>query len=101
MNQNQQISPLKRAIIVGNLQDGATQRQVAIRYGVSQSAVSKIALKFRRTGDVKNLPKSGRRRVTTAREDVHVTTTASRNRRLSGKNLFQFVLQDESIERME
>ena len=51
-----EISQTQRAIIIGKLQSGLKQRVIAQQHGITQSAVSKIKLKFIRTGDVKNKP---------------------------------------------
>ena len=82
------LSELTRAMIIGRLQSGRNQYEVARFFGVSQSAVSKIKHKFMETNGVKDRPRSGRPRVTTRREDVFLTTQASRNRRLTGFYFF-------------
>ena len=41
---------MQRAIFIGKLQSGLKQRVIAQQHGITQSAVSKIKLKFIRTG---------------------------------------------------
>ena len=52
------VSLQDRALIMGQIQQGAKQRDVAIRFGVSQGYISKLAQKFRRTNSVDNLPRT-------------------------------------------
>ena len=54
------ISNLKRAMIVGRLQAGQGQVEIARYFGVSQSAVSKLKRKFIETNYVKDRPRPGR-----------------------------------------
>ena len=64
-----EVTPLQRAIAIGQLQAGRRQRDVAMSIGVTQSAISKLWTKYRRTGDVKDCPRAGRPKVTTVGED--------------------------------
>ena len=84
------LTELTRAMIIGRLQTGQKQSDVARFFGVSQAAVSKIKQKFVETNDVKNRPRSGRPRVTTPQEDNFVRTQASRNRRHTGYITFLY-----------
>ena len=47
------LTELTRAMIIGRLQTGQKQSDVAIFFGVSQAAVSKIKQKFVEANDVK------------------------------------------------
>jgi transposase len=40
--------------------EGKTQQQIADLVGCNQSAISRLIVKYNKTGDVKNLPRSGR-----------------------------------------
>ena len=55
----------ERAIIVGKLQGCLKQKHISQQHGISPSALHKIKYKIIRTGDVKNLPRSGKPKVTT------------------------------------
>ena len=71
-------------MIIGRLQTGQKQSDVARFFGVSQAAVSKIKQIYLETNDVKNRTRSGRPRVTTPQEDNFLRTQASQNRRYTG-----------------
>ena len=81
------LNEVQRAIAIGQLQAGKKQIEVARAMGVSQQAISALAKKFRATGIVKDLPRPGRPRVTTEREDRSIIATARENPFFSGKNL--------------
>ena len=65
-----------RAMPIGHLEAGVSQRQMAQTFGVSESMISKLKVKFRETGDVKDRPRTGRPRKTTAPKDRFITLTA-------------------------
>ena len=56
-----------RARVIGHLKAGCNQRDVVVLLGVSQSTLSKLRLRYRDTHDVKDMPTSGRPRITTDR----------------------------------
>ena len=56
-----------RARVIGHLEAGWKQRDVAALLGVSQSTLSKLRLRYRDTHDVKDMPTSGRPHITTDR----------------------------------
>lgn len=49
-----------RGLVLKWANEGKTQQQVADLVGCNQSAVSRLIVKYRKTGSVKNLPRSGR-----------------------------------------
>ena len=61
------------------LQGGNTQRNVAVRLGVSQSVVGRLWQRYQATNSVRNRPRSGRPRSTTNREDRYITNMADVN----------------------
>lgn len=81
------LSPLDRARALGQLEAGMKQRDVAARFGVSQSAIAKLKKRFRDTGDVKDKPRSGRPRVTTPQTDRYISNSVLRNRRVSARTM--------------
>ena len=68
------------ARIVQLLEDGQSQRQVAMRFEISQSVVSRIWTRFRETGRYTQRPGQGRHRMTTPQEDRYLRIIARRNR---------------------
>ena len=74
LNQNatwsdSRVSNLDRALIVGQIQSGASTRTVALRFNIANYSVNIIYNKYLETQDVKDLPRSGRPRCTTQHED--------------------------------
>ena len=63
------LSNQNRAIAIGLLQAGTPVKEVARRVDVSPKAIRKLREKFHNTGEVRDMPKSGRPRATTNRED--------------------------------
>ena len=49
-----------RELVIKWNNEGKTQQQIADLVGCSQSAVSRLIVKHEKTGEVKNLPRSGR-----------------------------------------
>ena len=58
-----------------------------MRFNVHKSTISRLVRKHPRTGDVKDLPKPGRSRVTTRQEDNLIATRTARNRRTTATEL--------------
>ena len=66
--------------IIGLSEMGVKQEDIAQRFGVNQSVVSRLISKHAATGDVADRPRSGRPKVTTPREDRRIINLARRNR---------------------
>jgi len=66
------ISYEKRARIYALVQEGYPSRYIEKKENVSQSSVVRIARKVRTTGSVKDLPKSGRQRIFTGRDERNI-----------------------------
>lgn len=49
-----------RELVLKWKKDGKTQQEIADLIGCNQSAVSRLIVKYKKTGNVKNLPRSGR-----------------------------------------
>jgi transposase len=49
-----------RELVLKWKKEGKTQQQIADLIGCNQSAVSRLIVKYKKTGDVKNIPRSGR-----------------------------------------
>ena len=66
------------------LEAGVPVKDVARRLGVSPNAIRKLRAKFQETGDVEDLPRSGRPRVTSVRQDMSIVNKAETRRKLTG-----------------
>src|ERR1700722_9224102 len=84
-HRSNRLSEGDRGRAVGMREMGASFREIASKLGCSPSSVHAIMKKWGKKGDVKDLPKSGRPRKTTSREDRHIEFTSLQNRRLTGK----------------
>ncbi|GFV65864.1 HTH_Tnp_Tc3_2 domain-containing protein [Trichonephila clavipes] len=69
--------------VVGRLEGGQTQAEVAQAIGVSQSVISRIWNRFLETGSAGRRPGQGRRRATTPNEDRYSVLTARRHRNMN------------------
>ena len=61
------------------LQNGRTQRDAAVAFGVSQTCIRNIWNRFQDTGSFTRRPGSGRPRVTDARDDRYINLLTRRN----------------------
>ncbi|GFX17900.1 transposable element Tcb2 transposase [Trichonephila clavipes] len=75
--------------VVGRLEGGQTQTEVAQVIGVSQSGISRIWNGFLETGSAGRRPGQGRRRATTPNEDRYLVLTARRHRNMNATLLQQ------------
>ena len=85
--QIRQLNIEDRGRAIAWLQGGNTQRNVAVRLGVSQSVVDRLWQRFQATNSVRNRPRSGRPRSTTNREDRYITNMALRQRTTTARRL--------------
>ena len=74
------MSNLDRARALGQLQAGQSSRRVAMAFNTSRQSIDRIRQRFAASGDVKDLPRSGRTRATNRAEDQLITNTTLRNR---------------------
>ncbi|GFX88233.1 transposable element Tcb2 transposase [Trichonephila clavipes] len=75
--------------LVGTLEGGQTQAEVAQAIGVSQSVISRIWNHFLETGSTGRRPGQGRRRATTPNEDRYLVLTDRRHRNMNATLLQQ------------
>ncbi|GFS74967.1 HTH_Tnp_Tc3_2 domain-containing protein [Trichonephila clavipes] len=69
--------------VVGRLEGGQTQAEVAKAIGVSQNVISRIWNRFLETGSAGRRSGQGRRRATTPNEDRYLVLTAQRHRNMN------------------
>ncbi|GFV10612.1 HTH_Tnp_Tc3_2 domain-containing protein [Trichonephila clavipes] len=89
MSQRSHLTDLEAWRVVGRLEGGQTQAEVAQTIGVSQSVISRIWNRFLETGSVGRRPAQGRRRATTPNEDRYLVFTAPRHRNMNATLLQQ------------
>ena len=70
----------KRNQAIGMLAVGVTKSEVERRLNCHPSTIARLFRRYRQTGTVKDLPKSGRPRITTRRQDIHIRVTHLRDR---------------------
>ncbi|GFW95506.1 transposable element Tcb1 transposase [Trichonephila clavipes] len=75
--------------VVGRLEGGQTQDEVAQAIGVSQSVISRIWNRFLETGSTGRRPGQGRRRATMPNEDLYLVLTTRRHRNMNATLLQQ------------
>ncbi|GFT83079.1 transposable element Tcb2 transposase [Trichonephila clavipes] len=89
MSQRSHLTDSEAWRVVGRLEGGQTQAEVAQAIGVSQSVISRIWNRFLETGSAGRRPGQGRRRATTPNEDRHIMLTARGHRNMNATLLKQ------------
>ncbi|GFU77433.1 transposable element Tcb2 transposase [Trichonephila clavipes] len=89
MSRRSHLTDLEVWRVVGELDGGQTQAEVAQAIGVSQSVISRIWNRFLETGSAGRRPGQSRRRATTPNEDRHLVLTARRHRNMNATLLQQ------------
>lgn len=74
------LSQSQRLRAVGMVQAGLRHSDVAARFGVTRTTITRLVTRYRLHGNVNDLPRSGRPRVTTPRQDRRIRTLHLRNR---------------------
>ncbi|GFS50662.1 transposable element Tcb2 transposase [Trichonephila clavipes] len=83
MSQRSHLTDSEAWRVVGRLEGGQTQAEVAQAIGVSQSVIYRIWNRFLETGSAGRRSRQGRRRVTTPNEDRYLVLTARRHRNMN------------------
>ncbi|GFV70726.1 transposable element Tcb2 transposase [Trichonephila clavipes] len=89
MSQRRHLTDSEAWRVVGRLEGGQTQAEVAQAIGVSQSVISRIWNRFLETGSAGRRPGQGRRRATTPHEEHYLVLTARRHRNMNATLLQQ------------
>lgn len=74
------LDPASRNIVIGRLQAGQSQIEVARQFNIHQSSISRLWLRFRQTGSTQDRPRTGRPRITTPAQDRFIRLFHLRNR---------------------
>ena len=75
----------RRQMAIGMLNADMTAREVARQFNVRESTISCLKTRYQLTGDVKDMPRSGRPRKTSLAEDRYIVVTSRRNRFMSSR----------------
>ena len=78
------LSETDRSRALGCIDAGMRSREIARRFRTSHQTINRIMQRYRHSGQFKDLPRSGRPRVTTRAEDRYVTNVVARNRFVTG-----------------
>ncbi|GFV51794.1 transposable element Tcb2 transposase [Trichonephila clavipes] len=89
MSQRNHLTESEAWRVVGRLEGGQTQAEVAQAIGVSQSMIYRIWNSFLETGSAGRRPGQGRRRASTPNEDRYLVLTARRHRNMNATLLQQ------------
>ncbi|GFW96822.1 transposable element Tcb2 transposase [Trichonephila clavipes] len=89
MSQRSDVTDSEAWRVVGRLEGGQTQAEVAQAIGVSQSVISRIWNRFLETESAGRRPRQGRRQTTTPNEDRYLVLTARRHRNMNATLLQQ------------
>ncbi|GFS83318.1 transposable element Tcb2 transposase [Trichonephila clavipes] len=89
MSQRSHLTDSEAWRVVGRLEGGQTQAEVAQAIGVSQSVISRIWNRFLETGSAGRRPGQDRRQATTPNEDRFLVLTARRHRNMNATLLQQ------------
>ena len=80
------INLLTRELVLKWKNEGKTQQQIAALIGCEQSSVSRLIVKFKKTGSVKNLPRSGRPTPLTKKTLAKIKAEFEKEARAANKN---------------
>ena len=78
------LSDLDRGRAIGLLDSGLGIKAVSRFLNVTPKTIRNLSAKYGATGQVKDLPRSGRPRVTTRQQDRFIINLATRNRTRTG-----------------
>jgi len=78
-----ELTKAERMSIVVENENGATLQQIAKKFNISPEGVKKIIQKVKKTGSAKNIARSGRPPVTSARNDRKIIRAVKANPKIS------------------
>lgn len=79
----------KAAQVVALIENGLSQRAVALQLDMTRAAVRRVYQRYEETGFFHRRPGTGRKRCTTARDDRFIVSTTLRNRHLNAVQVQQ------------
>ena len=78
--------------ILGLLEGGLSQTQVALRFNVARCTINRLVQRYRATGSVADRPRAGAPRVTSRRQDVYIRVRHLRNRFLTASSTARVIM---------
>ena len=85
--------------ILGLLEGGLSQTQVALRFNVARCTINRLVQRYRATGSVADRPRAGAPRVTSRRQDVYIRVRHLRNRFLTASSTARVIMGNRYIVR--
>lgn len=82
-------TPEKAAQVIALIENGLSQRAVAVQLDMTRAAVRRVFQRYEETGSFHRRPGTGRKRFTTARDDRFIVSTILRNRHLNAVQVQQ------------
>ena len=80
------------------LASGTSVNNVALQFNCHRNTISRLQTRFQQTGDISDRPRSGRPRVTTARQDRYITLTHLRQRfKTASSTVIQYGVHKQTI----
>ena len=79
------LTEIQRGMALGLIEAGWTYRRIAIQLNCHHTTISNLHEKYLNRGIIKDLPKSGRPRVSTNREDGVIRAMVTRKPTITGK----------------
>lgn len=87
MPKRRQLTVEQRSTISTLCDEGYTEREIALRLGISPKGVHNTLARRRETGQNLDRRRSGRTRVTSRAEERFIITTSKRDRRLTAPDI--------------
>lgn len=97
MSRGKQISGERRNDIINDYLNRICKKTIAEKYSLSISTICKTISRYESTGSNDDKPRSGRPKVTSARQDAMMVREIKKNSRITAANLSQMVAEVSSI----
>ena len=76
-----------RKVVIQHFLNGDSEHTVASKTLISRSTIHKMIAKYKKTNCIENLPRRGRKRITTAHDDRTIQRKVKVNRRISSRTV--------------
>lgn len=92
----EELSNENKGRILGLREAGWSYRAIALKIPCGKSTVCDVLKKYRQTGSIKNLKRSGRPRVTTTSQDKYIRVTSLRDRFQSAADISRTIINEKT-----